>query len=141
MAVVQTFRVISEFLSSMKYLGSSSPKDLIIFMTKLVVSPWNWKFLPIYAAKIRLHVRTMWIRRVEPGCHVFTHVLWLRECELQKNQHSEKFRATHQQPKAAPCSYSLLLSIDTKDHSCYLSLARRIVPHTSYWFLFFWCDN
>lgn len=59
MAVVQTFRAISEFLSSMKCLGISSPKDLIIFMTKLVVSPWNWKFLPIYAGKIGLHVRTM----------------------------------------------------------------------------------
>jgi len=59
MAVVQTFRVISEFLSSMKYLGSSSPKDLIIFMTKLAVSSWNWKFFPIYSGKTGLHLRTM----------------------------------------------------------------------------------
>lgn len=72
MAVVQTFRVISEFLSSMECLGSSSPKDLINFMTKLVVSPWNWKFLLIYAAKTGLHIRTMWIRRMGQGCHVFT---------------------------------------------------------------------
>lgn len=41
-------------------------------MTKLVVSLWNWKFLPIYAGKIGLHVRTMWIRKVGLGCHVFT---------------------------------------------------------------------
>lgn len=138
MAVVQAFRVISEFLSSMKCLGSSSPKDLIIFMTKLVVSPWNWKFLSIYAAKIRLHVRTMWIRRVEPGCHVFTHVPWLREWELRKNHHPEKFRAAHSTPE----------QVHLVSH-CYSQLTAKITiviwiwPHTSYQFsfFFFWCDN
>lgn len=91
MAVVQALRVISEFLSSMKCLGSSSPKDLIIFMTKLVVSLRNWKFLPIYVGKIGLHIRTMWIRRVALGCHVFAVIQCdLGASELQKKHHSEK---------------------------------------------------
>lgn len=122
MAVVQTFRVISEFLSSMKCLGSSSPKDLIIFMTKLVVSPWNWKFLPIYAGKIGLHVRTMWIRRVGPGCHVFTvmcHDLENVSCRRSTIQRSAGLPnipfwsfLPQLQSKAAPFSVSLLFRTD-----------------------------
>lgn len=91
MAVVQALRVISEFLSSMKCLGSSSPKDLIIFMTKLVVSLQNWKFLPIYAGKIGLHIRTMWNKRVAPGCHVLAVIQCdLGARELQKKHYTEK---------------------------------------------------
>ena len=119
MAVIQIFRVISEFLSSMKCLGSSSPKDLIIFMTKLVVSPWNWKFLPIYAGKIGLHVRTMmWISRVGPGCHVFNvmcHNLENVSCRRSTIQRCAGLPSIpfwsflpQQQSKAAPFRLSLL---------------------------------
>lgn len=144
MAVVQTFRAISEFLSSMKCLDISSPKDLIIFMTKLVVSPRNWKFLPIYAGKIGLHVRTMWSRRVGPGCHVFT----IMGSNLGKH-HSEKYSPTSFSGHFCLSSRPKQIHLVSRCYSpqiitlCDLNLDRRFLFHTSSQFFSscFWCDN
>lgn len=143
MAVVQTFRAISEFLSSMKCLGISSPKDLIIFMTKLVVSPRNWKFFPIYAGKIGLHVRTMWSRRVGPGRHVFT----IMGSNL--GNHSEKCSPTSFSGHFCLSSYPKQIHLISRCYSpqiitlCDLNLDRRFLLHTSSQFFSscFWCDN